>query len=276
MAAKNVKSKRLPKAPLIEVIFELRWALQGGSMPGVVQSDPGLIPLIEAFTTAAKKQKFSVFKDQTAHPLQAAGHSIVRRFYRGADLPFPILQIGPGIFASNAGPTYKWDEFKKQTISGLDALLHSYPKVSFFPLSPIGLDLRYVDHFNKSILGNAKLFHFLKHATSFQITPTKMLDDSTFFSGDADGRLLFRRHLKGRKDTIFDLDIASASLNTTGEDVVQMTSRITSTNGDVPSFSTPKKLLSAVSAWLEDAHDITHPFFEAFILPSIMKKFEGK
>lgn len=43
---------RLPNAPLAEVVFEMRWKLQG-SGSGIFLSDPGLLPLMSAFTTRA-------------------------------------------------------------------------------------------------------------------------------------------------------------------------------------------------------------------------------
>jgi hypothetical protein len=38
---------RLPNAPLAEVVFELRWRLQGN---GPLLTDPALLPLTAAFT----------------------------------------------------------------------------------------------------------------------------------------------------------------------------------------------------------------------------------
>jgi hypothetical protein len=50
LMAKTRAKTPLPKAPLAEVVFELRWALQAGpeGVP-ILQSDPGLIPLLDQF-----------------------------------------------------------------------------------------------------------------------------------------------------------------------------------------------------------------------------------
>jgi hypothetical protein len=52
MAKKKRASDRLPKAPLTEVVFELRWARQAGPAgQPILQSDPGLLPLLERFSS---------------------------------------------------------------------------------------------------------------------------------------------------------------------------------------------------------------------------------
>jgi len=272
MAPKKSRAKQLPKAPLVEVVFELRWALQGAPLPPVMQSDPGLLPLLDSFSAGVKKQKFSSFKD-VAHPMQTGGHGIVRRFYKRDDLPFPVLQIGPGIFASNEGPNYSWPDFKKQTLSAMTIAIASYPKLKFFAFAPISLELKYTDVFTKSILGNAALFHFTQNATSLRFALPEMLNNPEIFSGDAEGRFIFRRSLKGLKNNIFDVDVASAKKNDTRDDVVQMTSRVFCDGAGVPKFTSAKKFVSDVGDWLEFAHGITSPFFRQFILPDIMTKF---
>jgi hypothetical protein len=49
MAKKATRTDRLANAPLIEVVFELRWKLQGGEqLPAALRADPGTIPLPRA------------------------------------------------------------------------------------------------------------------------------------------------------------------------------------------------------------------------------------
>jgi hypothetical protein len=50
MAKKSKRASPLPKAPLAEVVFEIRWELQAGpeGQP-ILQSDPGLLPLLDGF-----------------------------------------------------------------------------------------------------------------------------------------------------------------------------------------------------------------------------------
>jgi len=106
-AAKKAAAKEvLPKAPMVEVVFELRWKLQTGPKGEVMvlQSDPGLVPLVDRFSKRMKQIGFSYQRDMS-HPLQTGPHGVARRFSKSADLPFPLQQIGPGIFASNEDAT---------------------------------------------------------------------------------------------------------------------------------------------------------------------------
>ncbi|HEX4301471.1 MAG TPA: TIGR04255 family protein [Rhizomicrobium sp.] len=268
--------KKLPKAPLVEVVFELRWELQHGpAAQPVLQTDPGILPLLNGFTNGMKTQGFKTFRDMS-HPLQTGAYGVVRRFYKKADKPFPIMQIGPGIFAANASQDYLWEPFKSQILSGSKALLGAYPKLDFFALRPSQLELRYVDAFDKSILGRAALFEFTEKATSLRFGLPPMLNKSDIFSGDAEGRFFFQRDLKAMKDTTFVLDVASAKNNETNEGVVRMESKVISLRNDVPKLGPPAKFINDLGRWLETAHNVLSPFFKQFILPDVMKKFAAK
>ena len=271
MAAK--RPTRLPKAPLTEVVFELRWNLQGGNeLPAVVHSDPGLLPLLENFTLAMKKNGFGHFRDMSP-ALQTGAYGIARRFYKAASKPFPLMQVGPGIFATNESSQYDWISFKKQIRSGVETLLATYPKVGFFSLTPNYLELRYVDAFDKSLVGDAALFTFLAKGTSLKFQFPAFLTDEKVFAGDPKGRFLFQRPLKGRKETFFSVDIASGRNNDTKQDVVRMETKIISRGNDVPSLKKPRTFLSGIEDWAQSAHDVTSPFFKALISPEVMKKF---
>ena len=52
---------KLPSAPLAEVVFEMRWALQGPpELPVQLLSDPGYYVLADAFGREVAKDGFSV------------------------------------------------------------------------------------------------------------------------------------------------------------------------------------------------------------------------
>lgn len=270
------KPTRLKKAPLTEVVFELRWELQPGpTSEPILRSDPGLLPLIDAFTALAKKKKFGT-STELSHPAQTGAYGVVRRFYQGAAKPFPILQIGPGIFASNDGPNYDWSPYKKQTLEGVRMVLDSYPKLSFLPFKPLQLEVRYIDLFNKSVLGNTGLFGFTENSTTLKFKLPPMLEDSKIFSGSAVGRFVFNRDLKKWKGSKFVLDLTSARHNETQQDVVKMETKVISQGHGVPTLSTPAKFIGEVDRWLEFAHDTLSPFFKGFVDSALMKKFDGK
>jgi hypothetical protein len=57
------------------------------------------------------------------------GYAIARRYYLAKDQDFPLMQMGPGIFASNQSSDYVWPSFKKQVLNGTQAVLASYPRM---------------------------------------------------------------------------------------------------------------------------------------------------
>lgn len=264
---------RLPKAPLTEVVFELRWRLQGGSqLPAIVHADPGLLPLIETFTAAMRKKGFTSFKDM-APALQTGAYGVARRFYRGTNRPYPLMQIGPGIFATNQSSQYEWKSFQSQIISGIQSLLESYPKLDFFSLTPNYLELRYIGAFDRSLVGSSEIYDFMAKGTSIKINFPNFLVDKETFDGETKGRLLFQRPLKSRKHTLFSVDIGSGRNNDTQQDIIRMETKFLSQEGDVPKLLSSKKFPSAIKAWASSAHDVTSQFFKALIVPEVMQKF---
>jgi uncharacterized protein (TIGR04255 family) len=271
--ARKTKSGRLSKAPLTEVVFELRWSLQPGpANEPVLQADPGLLPLLDAFGVAIKKQGFKSSKDMS-HPLQTGAYGVVRRYYEKEGKAFPILQLGPGIFASNQGPGYDWSSFKLQTMNGLRQLIESYPKLSFFKMVPSHIEIRYVDVFGKPIVSNGDFVDFAHDATALNFTLPPMLRDPKIVGGNTFGRFQMRRELKKWKGANFALDLSSAKNNESKEDVFRMETKVVCRDGGIPQIVTTKKFLDDVSKWLEFAHDILSPFFKEAIKPAVMKKF---
>jgi uncharacterized protein (TIGR04255 family) len=130
------KHTTLPNAPLAEVVFELRWALhnQSKSNQMLMQSDPGFIPALDTFSRKIVRAGFGVIKDIADEPNKfVLPYSVSRRFYAKQDFGFPLLQLGPGIFASNQTAEYEWKSFKKQSTLGTKYIVSSYPKLRSFP-----------------------------------------------------------------------------------------------------------------------------------------------
>jgi uncharacterized protein (TIGR04255 family) len=270
----NTRAKvLLPKAPLAEVVFELRWALQAAppDVP-ILQPDPGLIPLLDRFTKEVKKIGFGSIRDMS-HPLQTGTYGVVRRFYKANDRPFPIMQIGPGIFATNESSEYAWKPFKKQAKQGMRALLRSYPKLDFFSLKLIHIELRYIDAFPASLVGNAALFPFLEKQTTLRIGLPEMLTDKKIFEPDVMGRFHYRAKLKGRKQSELTLDLGSGKNAETGEELVRMETKVISLGPDVPTLRNNLKAFRAVDLWLEMAHGITSPLFRELIKRETLAKY---
>jgi uncharacterized protein (TIGR04255 family) len=270
----KTKPSVLPNAPLAEVVFELRWDLQAGPTgQPILQSDPGLLPLMEAFALGVKKIGYRASKDMS-HPLQTGPYGVAKRFYKADDKPFPIMQIGPGIFATNESSNYEFTAFKKQIISGASLVLKSYPKLSFFPLRPRHLELRYIDVFDKKLLGKAAFFDFLNKGTTLKIELPPMFADRQVFDADPSGRLNFRTKLKRRKDSVLIIDFGSAT-NPNKEDMLRLETKVVSVDSGVPNAASADGFLRELGKWLEFAHGVTSPLFQELITDAVMAKFRG-
>jgi uncharacterized protein (TIGR04255 family) len=274
VAKKGRHSTRLPKAPLAEVVFELRWNLQVGPQnQAVLHSDPGLLPLLDAFGSNVKKAKFG-FVREMSHPLQTGPYGVVRRYFRDSETPYPILQVGVGIFAANASSQYEWPTFKDQVLLGTRALLSSYPKMDFFSLSPNLLELRYIDLFDKAVTGGADFFEFLNRDTSFDIGLPTMLRDRKIVSGVPVGRFTVETDLKTRKSSRLIVDVASAKHGDDQEDAIRMVTIVRTTGAGVLKLNNKATFLGQVAAWLDFAHEVTSPLFREIVSENIMRKFQ--
>jgi hypothetical protein len=100
----------------------------------------------------------------------------------------------------------------------------------------------------------------------------KILMDGGRFSGDATGRLLVSRPLKGRKDSQFVMDIAAGKRDG-AEDVVRLETKVTTEGAGVPTLKSHSKFIKDVDDWAEFAHGVTSPFFKGFLVPEVMQMF---
>lgn len=270
---KRGASAQLPAAPLTEVVFELRWDLSPAPPPFSL-FDPALIPTVHRFTAAMENAGFAHRAD-LAHPTQTAPFGVVRRFYRNPESPFPLMQIGAGIFATNQSAKYEWASFRRQVLLGVRALLSSRP-ADLAPFEPGYLELRYVDVFTKDIIRDNSFFDFARNGTSLTFSLPDFLKDSRTFWGDGEGRLVYQHALRERRDSFFGFDFASGKNEQTKDYVIQLISKVTSTGRGVPKFKSPSAFINDIQRWLEFAHGITSPFFKNFVKPEVMRKFERR
>lgn len=270
---KAVLSARLPRAPLAEVVFELRWALQQGPIPqGLMNFDPMIFPLLYAFGVGIAKKGFPFVRD-VSHPSNTGPYGVIRRYYKSEELLYPLMQIGSGIFATNESHLYDWKRFKSQVLMGVQVLLDTYPTEFGTRLIPAYLELRYVDVFDKTVLPEGSVVSFAEKASSLKIQLPPILGNKEMFWGNVAGRVVFQRSIRDRKDSLFEAELASAQNAGTNEAVIKLESKVRSTGGGVPALKNNKKFISDVGDWLEFAHDVTSPFFKDFVLPEFMKKF---
>lgn len=271
---KDTMLVKLPNAPLVEVVFELRWALRGGrDLPLPLRTDPGFELLAECFTETAAGQGFSVRKDMDSDGIGILGHSVKYRYLRSEDKPFPLWQIGPGIFACNQATEYDWKEFRDLISGGVRALFSSYPKSKTITIQPIYLELRYIDVFNMDLLGHYDLIRFLSKNTNFSLDLSDFMK-SERFEGETSGSLRIVRSLRDDKDTQFQLEVGTGQSNKKRSLVAS--SKVMKRGNPIDLGDNIRTRTKNITQWLDNAHKITSPFFEDFVSSDLMDKFATK
>lgn len=126
---------KLPKAPLIEVIFEIRWSIEGEKEAQDVKYLPGdLYPLL--------KQEYPY--REAVNPQAPVEFMLIHapnQRFRYAKGDYPLVQVGPGIVTVNTvDAKYFWNKFE----AGVMDVFDKVEKVYKFKRT-LNLALTYVD-----------------------------------------------------------------------------------------------------------------------------------
>lgn len=134
-----MQGEDLPRKPLTEALFELRWKLVGdGPRPPV---DPHYKLLVGSLYD----------KVRTSYPhheqLPAATVPdefipyVIQHRFRASDGGYPLIQVGPGVFAANDTDGYSWSAFRPRVLEAVQILRNTYAG----QLEPQSLLLRYIN-----------------------------------------------------------------------------------------------------------------------------------
>lgn len=262
---------RLPDAPLLEVVFELRWdiPITGHAAPDAPFGyDPGFLDFHEAFDAAMGGGGFTS-SEVIAMPGPTFAHAVVKRYRRGGDQPFPLVQIGHGVFACNFSTEYDWPEFEKFALNYLSIALASYPQKG--GIKPIRAELRYVDIFNIDLIKHNSIERFLKEDSKLKYGGFNFLS-SEHFTGDDLGLLRLRRNMAKPKTGWFQMELGSA--DAAGAKGVLLNSRVVKETEFDDAWR--DDINAATAKWLSDAHEVTSEFFKAFVSDKLMRAFAKK
>lgn len=133
---------KLPRAPLQEVIFEVKWELQLDDITKAFR-DPEFQFAQGKFQNAVAA-KFPVYKNKVPEdiPTQFLGHKTVHQFWKKENT-WPVLQLGPGILTVNDTETnYEWEKTYLPLIKETLGLLNDSYHTS---LNFISYSLKYID-----------------------------------------------------------------------------------------------------------------------------------
>src|SRR5437879_9304575 len=149
------------KAPLVEIVVELRW-IPPQTQIGGAQSPSPQISVAVPFFSSSKLDEFFMRVGIQLHQhgftvverLMPPGFSVlhqpVYRYRKGAD-PSVLVQAGDGIFSIHAIPPYhSWEKFLPEVEKGISALLEARDDTQ--KKSPfVRVSLRYIDAFKNEL-----------------------------------------------------------------------------------------------------------------------------
>jgi uncharacterized protein (TIGR04255 family) len=203
-------------------------------------------------------------------PTGPLGHSIQYRFYKDDESPFPLWQIGPGVFAYNESTDYEWASFKSSLRKAVQVLLSSYPKTKASQIRPVHMELRYIDTYTSDLLGHTDLAKFLDNDVNLMLKPNEFFN-LDHFAGHFDGKVEIVRRLRRDKESVFRLEIGTGEANK--RPAIIATSKVVKQSHDMKLGNNSRSIVSNLIRWADEAHELTHEFFWSFVGEALMKKF---
>ncbi len=230
---------KLPNAPLLEVIFEIKWDIAN-------KSDIIDFQYLHGDLYSNLKSKYSYRENLIPPDVPAEvvkGNPVYR--FREKEGSYPLVQVGPGLITLNTlDNKYYWDSFRDEANKILTILSDIYPKHANLSLSPA---LTYVDFFryNKNtenpldfVNSNLKLSlsdDFMNYKTS------ELRDINLTFNYKIEGKTV-------------SLTLRNGTINNRTQGLVMQTKII----GAKEKYDTQK-----LKDWLEDAHDLSSNTFRS-------------
>ena len=241
---------KLPKAPLLEVIFEIKWDV-------INKSDIVDFQYLHGDLYSKLKSKYphreSLVPPEV--PLDfVKGNPIFR--YRENQGSYPLVQVGPGLISLNTiDAKYYWEQFRDESNEILNILNEIYPKYAELNLVPA---ITYLDFFEYDKSKETPL-HYVN--SNFQLNiADKFIDGLDAKLNDVN--FTFNYQLKGM---IASLNMRNGKINNEKEGIVLQT-KIT---GKKELYNSRK-----LKDWLDDAHDLSSNIFKSLTKGQLYESFK--
>lgn len=265
MNPERLPSRHLPNKPLVEAIFELRWALQK-DQDSDLNIDPGFQLLVGRYYERVRQdypfiQELPISKI----PENMTAYTVRNRF-RADRNRWPVTQIGPGILTVNETEGYNWHSFQALLEHAVKALYESYP-TEIRKLTPTRVLLRYMNAIEiDGANPTPNIFNFLSELlhTRIEIEP-KLFKDSTNPPSPKGLNLNITfplDNIRGTGTLVFALGKKEDKPSLIWE--IAARSEETDTPQSVPELH----------AWLEEAHGTIENWFFTLARGKLMEGFE--
>ncbi len=262
--------KKLKNAPLIEVVFELKWQLSDYNInvPGLNQKIQ-IDPYYEELWVRLKEKTKEIYPFYQPLPNlylipKEISKYVVLHQLRTGEVKWPLIQLGPGILTLNHGEAegYSWSDFEQRLSEILKIFYEIHPKPE--DLKIFQTNLRYLNA-TKFDFANQKLLSFLKEKMKIGID-----FDENLFGGQMksvnlvglDSKFAFKL-----KKPVGVFTIRFARIKREFEELF-WEMLVTSTGDEAPKTST------SINKWAKEAHLFTHNWFMKMIEGDLEEMFK--
>jgi uncharacterized protein (TIGR04255 family) len=247
---------KLPKAPLQEAIFEIRWAL--GIDPTTNQTFDMGYSLAQGKLQEIVKHEFPVYKRKVSHsiPEQLMQYQTVNQYWKGDDT-WPVLQLGPGIFTVNdTEKNYIWTETYFPLIkAGLNWIYKAYDN----KLSINFASLRYVDSVKLNAYNyESRWQDFIHDHFNFSFV-------NNFNTRGSIKRIQFDQYFDLEDKSSLHISMNSGKYRTTDEDALIWQTAIT---------RHAKFEKDSLIHWVDKVHTVTSDLFKELTKPNLYASFQ--
>jgi uncharacterized protein (TIGR04255 family) len=252
------------RAPLVEVIAEVRWALKKVEVgPPDAQIDPYYDLFKEQFLEGAFAKDLPHRHElvPSAIPLELLPAQPRWRLRR-SETTWPLVQIGPGILTVNIVPPYNgWKAFRPFLLAAVKELFRCYP-LAERTLRISRLHLRYIDGFDERF-GLGRYSEFIQRNLGIQ---SPLNDEFLAAAGNQNGdhNFLVQANFDNRNPPLSKglLQIGPGQMN--GKNAVIMELHCTSEFEGRDNTDIQK-----VGSWFDDAHEAVRTQFDVITTPAL-------
>src|SRR5690606_25900244 len=247
---------KLPRAPLQEAIFEIRWELEIDPS-GDQQLDTGYA-LAQGKLQEIVRKHFPVYKRRVPHgiPDQLLQYQTVNQFWSGEDT-WPVLQLGPGIFTVNdTDKNYDWgNSYLPLIANALDWIHSAYDGRLMIKVA----SLRYIDSVTlKDYDFDGEWQVFIDKHFNFNFV-------NNFNPRGTLKRVHFDQYFEMEEESTLNISMSNGKYRKTDQDALIWQTAV---------IKAAKFEKDTLLSWVEKAHTVTSDLFKEMTKPHFYASFQ--
>lgn len=243
---------KLPNAPLVEVVFELRWDINS-------QNDLIDFQYLHGDLYSIIKDSFPIRENLVPAdiPFEALRSIPIFRFRRSEN-SYPLIQIGPGVISFNTvDEFYEWESFRDDVNALIDNINKIYPK--FESLSK-KISLIYIDFF-KFDKSNINSLEFINKNFNINISSNILTGYTEKILNEVNYTFDYLVN-----DNSLSLNITDGKINDNNFDGLVLQTRV---NSLLATFNTVE-----LKSWLDTSHELSSDTFKSIIKKEMYNTFK--